>query len=279
MVGPRHREMVEPPPAAPTAWMSRTELAQASGLHEDLVARFIPAADTPTGPMYPAHQIALAVYVKELTDHNMAPAAVEDKVRGYLTRPAPTGVPPIIPKPAARRRAPWAAIGGTAAAALLLGGVIGGIIGSSNKDSVPAAAAPMVTVEAPAPQFNPTIPVTPDPVCAEWAPIADSYAAKLKDWGSRGGDPTLPASTWTPDQVALNLGILPVLRDQVADLNRLADKAQDPFLAGLLRAQAMYEAAFIPRLPNYQPSDRPLWQAFRDFSGAVRAACITVQPR
>jgi len=269
------------PDIAASSWLSRAELAQASGLREDLITRFIPAADTPTGPMYAAQQMALAVYVKELTDHNLPPAAVEDKVREFLTRPA-TPIPPpapIIPKPAARRRGPSAAIGGTAAAALLLGGVIGGIIGSSNKDSVPAAAAPMVTVEAPAPQFNPTIPVTPDPVCAEWAPIADSYAAKQKDWGSRGGDPTLPASTWTPDQVALNLGILPVLRDQVADLNRLADKAQDPFLAGLLRAQAMYEEAFIPRLPNYQPSDRPLWQAFRDFSGAVRAACITVQPR
>jgi hypothetical protein len=258
---------------------TRAELAQASGLREDLIERFIPTVDTPNGPMYLAQQLHLVLYVKELIACDLPPAAVEDKVREYLTRPAPTGVPPIIPKPAARRRGPSAAIGGTAAAALLIGGVIGGLIGSSNKDSAPAAAAPMVTVEAPAPQFNPTIPVTPDPVCAEWAPIADSYAAKQKDWGSRGGDPTLPASTWTPDQVALNLGILPVLRDQVADLNRLADKAQDPFLAGLLRAQAMYEAAFIPRLPNYQPSDRPLWQAVYDFSGAVRAACITVQPR
>jgi hypothetical protein len=265
--------------AAAPALLTPTEFAQASGLREDLIARFIPAASTPTGPMYAASQLAEAVYIKELTDQNLHPAAIENKVYEFRRRhlPAPTPAP-IIPKPATSRRG-LAAIGGTAAAALLLGGVIGSIIGSSNKDSVPAAAAPMVTVEAPAPQFNPTIPVTPDPVCAEWAPIADSYAAKQKDWGSRGGDPTLPASTWTPDQVALNLGILPVLRDQVADLNRLADKAQDPFLAGLLRAQAMYEEAFIPRLPNYQPSDRPLWQAFRDFSGAVRAACITVQPR
>ena len=280
MAGPGHQGGGAVNATATPAWMSRTELAQASGLREDLVARFIPAADTPTGPMYAAQQLALAVYVKELTDHNLPPAAVEDKVREFLTRPATPAPTPIIPKPAARRRGPSAAIGGTAAAALLLGGIIGGLIGAGRTDSSTAtAAAPTVTVEAPAPQFNPTIPVTPDPVCAEWAPIADSYAAKQKDWGSRGGDPTLPASTWTPDQVALNLGILPVLRDQVADLNRLADKAQDPFLAGLLRAQAMYEEAFIPRLPNYQPSDRPLWQAVYDFSGAVRAACITVQPR
>ncbi len=57
--------------AAAAPWMSRVELAQASGLREDLVARFIPATDTPNGPMYPAQQMALAVYVKELTDHNL----------------------------------------------------------------------------------------------------------------------------------------------------------------------------------------------------------------
>lgn len=194
-----------------------------------------------------------------------------------VNQPHPPPVPGWYPPHAGRRRV-WPAVLASTVA-LLIGGAIGGLIGSSSKVDTYASSASTVTVEAPAPQLNPTIPVTPDPVCAEWAPIADSYAAKQKDWGSRGGDPTLPASTWTPDQVALNLGILPVLRDQVADLNRLADKAQDPFLAGLLRAQAMYEEAFIPRLPNYQPSDRPLWQAFRDFSGAVRAACITVQPR
>ena len=268
------------PDIAASSWLSRAELAQASGLREDLVARFIPGADTPTGPMYAAQQLALAVYVKELTDHLLPPAAIEDKVREFLTRPAVSVPPPIIPKPAARRRGLWAAIGGTAAAALLLGGVIGSIIGAGRTDSSPAtAAAPTVTVEAPAPQFNPTIPVTPDPVCAEWGPMADSYNAKLKEWSMKSGDPNMPSSSWTDEQRSLNLGTIPVFQDQIVDLSRLADQAQDPFLAGLLRAQAMYVDAAVARLPNYQPSDQPLWRAAYDFSGAVRAACITVQPR
>lgn len=181
----------------------------------------------------------------------------------------------------APRRLRWnaAAVGSVAALSLVVGGVIGGIIGSRNTNNDTDAAAPTVTVEAAAPQVNPTIPPTPDPVCAEWAPIADAYAAKLKDWGSRSGDPTLPASTWTPEQRALNLASIPIMRDQVEDLKRLATRAKDPFLASLLRAQAMYEDAFIPRLPNYEPSDRPLWQAAYDFSGAVRAACTTVKPQ
>jgi hypothetical protein len=245
--------------AAP-AWMTRTELAQASGLREDLIARFIPAASTPAGLMYAASQLAEAVYIKELTDQNLHPAAIENKVHEFRRRhlPAPTPAP-IIPKPAASRRG-RAAIGGTAAAALLLGGVIGSIIGSSNKDSAPAAAAPMVTVEAPAPQFNPQIPAAPDPVCAEWGPIADSYNAKLKEWSMKSGDPNLTSSSWNAEQRSLNMGTIPVFQDQIVDLRRLADKAQDPFLAGLLRAQAMYVDAAVLRLPNYQPSDQPLWR-------------------
>ena len=173
----------------------------------------------------------------------------------------------------------WPAVGLASAVALIAGGIIGGMIGSSNTGNNPAAAPPTVTVEAPAPQFNPTIPVTPDPVCAEWGPIADSYNAKLKEWSMKSGDPNLTSSSWTAEQRALNAGAVSVVRDQIADLRRLADQAQDPFLAGLLRAQATYGEAFILRLPNYQPSDRPLWMAAYDFSGAVRAVCKTVQPR
>lgn len=193
--------------------------------------------------------------------------------------PPPTGWPTPTPQPGDSRRL-RVAVGSTAAIALVIGGVAGAVIvakvNGSNNSSAPATA---VTAPPSPAEVKPTIPATPDPVCAEWAPIADAYAAKLKDWGSRSGDPTLPATTWTPEQRALNMASIPIMRDQVDDLNRLAAKAKDPFLASLLRAQAMYEEAFIPRLPNYEPSDRPLWQAVYDFSGAVRAACRTVQPR
>lgn len=268
------------PNTAASAWMSRSDLAQASGLREDLVARFIPGTDTPAGTVYPAHQVALAVYVKELTDHNLPPAAVEEKVREFTSRPPapPASFTPVANAPAGRRRL-WTAVGGAATAALVVGGIIGGLIGASGNDRKPATSAPTVTAEAPAPEFKPTIPVSPDPVCAEWAPIADAYAAKLKEWSARSGDPTLPSSSWNDEQRALNRGTIPVFQDQISDLRRLADKAQDPFLAGLLRAQAMYVEAAVLRLPNYQPSDQPLWQAAYDFSGAVRAACKTVQPR
>jgi hypothetical protein len=260
--------------AAAPALLTPTELAQASGLREDLIARFIPAASTPTGPMYAASQLAEAVYIKELTDQNLHPAAVEDQVHEFRRRQRAAPTPaPIIPK--AGRRG-LAAIGGTAAAALLLGGVIGSIIGSSNKDSVPAAAAPTVTVAAAAP-LDRAIPNTPDPVCAEWAPLANLYSAKLAEWAKT--DSNIPATAWTPEQLAVNLAAIPVLRSNAADMNRLAAKASDPFLASLMHAQATYSEAFISRIPTYQPSDLQLWQASVDMSGAVQAACVTIQPR
>ena len=268
----------EVPNATAPAWVSRSDLAQASGLREDLVARFIPGTETPAGTVYPAHQVALAAYVKELTDHNLPPAAVEEKVREFTSRPPapPTQFTTVANAPAGRRRL-WTAVGGAATAALIVGGILGGVIGASGHDRSPAASAPTVTVEAPAPEFKPTIPAAPDPVCAEWGPIADSYAAKLKEWSAKSVDQ--PASTWNAEQRELNKTFVSTVQDQIADLRRLADKAKDPFLAGLLRAQAMYAEAYIVRLPNYELSDRPLWQAAFDFSGAVRAACTTVQPR
>ena len=165
----------------------------------------------------------------------------------------------------------------TAAVALALGGTVGALIGSSTDSSGIAASTPTVTVEAPAPQFTPTIPVAPDPVCAEWAPIADANAANQQEWATKSINQ--PASTWNAEQWDLNRAFIKVARENIPDMIRLAEKARDPFLAALMRAQAMYAEAFILRLPNYQPSDRPLWQASVDMSGAVRAACITVQPR
>ncbi|WP_235215993.1 MULTISPECIES: hypothetical protein [Mycobacterium] len=262
--------------------MTLAEISRESGLRQDLVSRFVPGMDTPSGKLYSAGHVALARYVKELTDLNVPSAAVQVAVHDMESRPAAEFDMLLRHKGTIRGRL-WAGIGAAAAAALLIGGIAGGLIGYStaDQDNTTTAAPAPTTITAPAKpaQINPTIPTTPDPVCAEWAPLADSYASKQSAWGQRGGDPTTPADAWTPEQRDLNLSVIPVLRAQAADMRRLADKAQDPLLQGLMRGQAAYEDAFAVRLANYQPSDRPLWQAAVDFSGAVRAACTAVAPR
>jgi hypothetical protein len=41
----------------------------------------------------------------------------------------------------------------------------------------------------------------------------------------------------------------------------------------------LYEKEFASRISNYEPSDQALWRAVADYAGAVRATCLTVQPR
>ena len=190
-------------------------------------------------------------------------------------KPTSTGWPADAPPSSSRRQA--VAIGSAATLALIIGGVIGGLVGSkvsgTNNSGTPTA----VTVEAAAPQVSPTIPAAPDPVCAEWGPISNAYAAKQDKWART--DAKTPASAWSPEQRVLNMDMLPIIQMQAADMRRLADKAKDPFLARLMREQAMYEGEFALRLPNYEPSDQALWQAAIDYASAVRATCLTVKPR
>lgn len=167
----------------------------------------------------------------------------------------------------------WAVAGAVAAGALIVGGVIGGLIGYGNGggDARPASAAPAtVTAEPRPPQV--TIPETPDPVCAEWAPLLDSYNAQQAAWTNT--DPAVPAERWSPEQRALTTSIIPVLKAEAADMRRLAAKAEDPFLASLMTGQAVYEEFYAERLQNnYQPSDHRYWNAVIAFSGAVKGVC------
>ena len=121
--------------------------------------------------------------------------------------------------PATRRRGLWLAAAGTAAVALLVGGVIGGLIGYGNghrdNGAQTTAAPPPATVTAPAPvQVNPAIPTTADPVCAQWAPLLDSYNAKDEAWTKT--DPNIPADQWSPDRRAANMAIVPVMKAEAA---------------------------------------------------------------
>ena len=152
----------------------------------------------------------------------------------------------------------------TAVGALLVGAITGGLIGYATGRSRAAAAKRPV---------NATIAAVPDPVCAEWEAQSHAYEAKTEKWSK--SDPSVPESSWTAETRALNMSMIPVLQAEAADMRRLADKAHDPFLASLMRAQATYEEAYAARVPNYQPSDDDLWQAASTFNDAVGAVCQT----
>jgi hypothetical protein len=180
---------------------------------------------------------------------------------------------------AAPRKGPWWAVIG-AAATIALGGLMGAHFSPGKANQIASGQAPTtVTVTASPGQIDPTVPAAPDRVCAAWGPITAQYAARQAEWSSHGGDPTVPTSRWTYEQRDLATAIVPVLVAQAADMRRLAGQAQDPVLHVLMQAEAMYEGAFAARLPNYQPTDHPLWQAAIDFSAAVNSRCTAVASR
>ncbi|EUA17403.1 MULTISPECIES: hypothetical protein [Mycobacterium avium complex (MAC)] len=258
--------------------MTLAEISRESGLRQDLVSRFVPGMDTPSGKLYSAHHVALARYVKELTDLNVPSAAVQVAVHDMESRPQSEF--DMILTQSRRRQGTlrgrlWAGIGAAAAAALLIGGIAGGLVGYStaDRDNTTAAAPAPSTVTAPAKpaEISPTIPVTPDPVCAEWAPMHDAYRTQLENWV--GVDPRIPSAQWSPDQRAINMAAIPVLRAEATDMRRLAGKAQNQLLKGLMQQQAVYEEHTADAIPGYQPDDAKFWGAVVNFSNAVNALC------
>ncbi|CAN3131903.1 hypothetical protein ACNUDN_29325 [Mycobacterium sp. smrl_JER01] len=253
-------------------WKTADEVSRETGLRPDLVLRFIPHTETPNGPRYNPHHIALAGTVKQMTDAGAPADAIDAAVRDLLQRPDLTAGAPLTRSPKRRNGQLPTVAGITAAIALLIGGVIGGLIGSGNRNTTTAAPAP-VTITATAPtQELPGVPATIDPVCDEWGALNDRYRAERADWVQT--DANVPASQWTAEQRRTSLAVIPVLRSEVVDLQRLADKTEDPALRTLLGLSASYQEAFTERLPNYVPStDKALWSASTDFGNAVNSYC------
>jgi len=261
--------------------MTVDEISRQSGLRQDLVSAFVPGMDTPTGKLYSANHVVLARYVKELTDLNAPEDAIQLAVQQLKSRPDTELRMVMAQRPARPKRARrWAGIGAVAGVALLVGGIIGSFLvpGKGVRGSTQTAAPVTVTAPAGPSSLNPTIPVTPDPVCAEWSPISQDYLNKEADWAAKS-DPKVAMAQRPPEVQALTTAVIPVLKSEAADMRRLADKAQDPLLKALMRGQAIYEDAYADRLPNYQPSDGRLWTAAVDFANAVNSMCNAVAPR
>jgi hypothetical protein len=275
-------------PAATSApagdrWMTAREISRESGLREDLVTRFVPTLQTENGPLFGTRHLAIARVVRQLTEigtpASTIVAAVEElnarpdnefsqlagqSGRGHLTQ---------------RRKSLRAAVVVAAVVTLAIGGLIGGLIVQNKDDHSNAnTSAPLTTtVTTTAPQIQFAIPTTADPLCAEWGPLEDSYNARLNAWTDT--DPNVPADKWSPEMRNLFLSAMQVMQAEAVDMRRLAGKAQNPYLASLLNAQATYLETYAARIPNYQPFDHRYWDAVISFSGAVKAMCTAVAPR
>jgi hypothetical protein len=120
-----------------------------------------------------------------------------------------------------------------------------------------------------------------------WAGIGGAAAIALLVGGvvgsfiglDSGHHSDIAAAQWSPDQRAVNLAAIPVLRTEAADMRRLAGKATNPVITALLEQQALHEDRTADAIPNYQPGDAKFWGATVNFSNAVNALCNAVAPR
>lgn len=254
--------------------MTAQEVADETGLRPDLVTRFVPHVASPSGPLYNAQHLAAAHRVKQLTDAGTPAEAIDGAVRDIANSGGLVAAVNQGQSAGLHRGKILAAVGAAAAVALIIGGVIGGVIGYNNRGTVPAAAPVTVTAEAEPPL--PTFAVNVDPVCDEWGVINDEYRGKRVEW--IGTDAKVPAAQWSPEQRKISLGVVPLLKQEGAELRRLAEKAGDPVLRNLLGLTAAYQERFAQRLPSYTPAtDRRLWNAVVDFSDAVNSYCYATR--
>lgn len=284
----------------PGRWLTAAEVARSSQLREDLVERFLPAGQ-PQENLYGRELVSVARFVKALTDLGTPSAAVEVAVAELRNRPeaafnvalrgAGTGSRWLFSSrlnagPVRRPRA-RTVIGVTTAAALLVGGVMAVTLPGHDDTAsnaaptrhTPAKAVPAEVVtssvrdEPAAKPAQAFAAAKPDPVCAQWQRVSAGYDGKQQAWAKT--DHRVAAVRWSPKQRSVTMAVIPVMRQEAAELRRLADESTDPLLAGLLRAQSRYVDNYAAKLPKFQPADHASWTAATAMDGAVKAVCST----
>ncbi|WP_029107755.1 hypothetical protein [Mycobacterium sp. URHD0025] len=284
----------------PGRWLTAAEIARASQLREDLVERFLPATQ-PQENLYGRDLVSVARFVKVLTDLGTPTAAVEVAVTELRARPDAAfkvalrgagdgGRWPFDSGPDAgltRRPRMRTVIGVTTAAVLLVGGVLA--VTLSGRETEPPAAEPAKSGGAKpvpaeviassvrdAPGAKPTqafAAAKPDPVCGQWQRASAGYDGKQQAWAKT--DHRVAAARWPPKQRTVTMSVIPVMRQEAAELRRLADESMDPLLSGLLRAQSRYVDNYAAKLPKFEPADHASWTAATAMDGAVKAVCST----
>ncbi|OCB51712.1 hypothetical protein A5722_30745 [Mycobacterium vulneris] len=284
----------------PGHWLTAAEVARSSRLREDLVERFLPAAQ-PQENLYGRDLVSVARFVKVLTDLGTPTAAVEVAVAELRARPDAAFNVALrgaghgsrrrfdsrLNNGLVRRPRTRTVIGVTTAAALLVGGVMA--INLSRHDAPATTAAPTPPTPAkpvPAEVVASSIrddpgaksaqafaAAKPDPVCAQWQRVSAGYDGKQQAWAKT--DHRVAVARWSPKQRSVTMAVIPVMRQEAVDLRRLADESSDPLLTGLLRAQSRYVDNYAAKLPKFQPADHAGWTAATALDGAVKAVCST----
>ncbi len=86
----------------------------------------------------------------------------------------------------------------------------------------------------------------PDPCAVSGNEPVPDTTAKQQAWTKT--DHRVAAARWSPKQRTVTMSVIPVMRQEAAELRRLADESMDPLRGGLLRAQSRYVDNYAAKL-------------------------------
>jgi len=113
----------------------------------------------------------------------------------------------------------------------------------------------------------------PSPFCGEFKAAVDKMSADptFRAWGK--GDPEVPASSLSPQDVAIMDAVQPVLRRAADDYERLARQSNNPIIEDFGTLAAQYWRAYAVAAPTYTPADQYLSRTARRTEGILMTAC------
>jgi len=161
-------------------------------------------------------------------------------------------------------------------------GIINGVCGSITSGAaaartilVPAAAGPNTV----APLGNPAQPEKFLTIhiaqCADWKAAQESANADptFATWVKI--DPSIPASSWSPEDKASNDAVKPVISAYADTMERLG-RQSPPIVDDFAVLGAQYARAFVQAIPTYTQADAPLYDVERLTAPLIAAACRAV---
>lgn len=160
------------------------------------------------------------------------------------------------------------------AASNALNGICAAISYESAAARGPILAAPPTPSQV-APLGNPEDPQRflpgPNPVCSQWSTVVDDFKTDTADWVSVPYD--VPASSWTPEQRAINEAVVPKMEDSADSLQALGERSGNLTLQDFATLAAQYRRAYAQSVPTYIAADNYLADAALYLTGIVNGAC------
>jgi hypothetical protein len=169
-----------------------------------------------------------------------------------------------------------------ALAAIAASNALNGICAAISYESAAARGPIMAVPPTPsqvAPLGNPEDPQRflpgPNPVCAQWSTVLDDFKTDTADWASVPSD--VPASSWTPEQRAINNAVVPKMEESADRLQELGERSGNLTLQDFAMLAAQYRRAYAQSVPTYIAADNYLADAALYLTGVVHGACTAAK--